>query len=95
MPEKTYLDSGTLFKNDHKEKETQPDMRGKVEFSKETLRHMVEKANAGEKIEVEIAAWSRTSPRAGKWLSLKFQKPYEKGEPNDRDSNPNQPDIPF
>lgn len=47
--------SGALFRNDRKEKETQPDLRGKVNV---------------EGKDFYISAWSKNSEKAGKYMSL-------------------------
>ena len=56
--------SGSLFKNDHKEKENQPDYKG---------RGILENGE-----EFEIAAWLRDSANGQKFMSLKIGKPQPK-----------------
>jgi uncharacterized protein (DUF736 family) len=47
--------SGALFRNDRKEKETQPDLRGKINVDGKDFY---------------ISAWSKQSDKAGKYMSL-------------------------
>jgi hypothetical protein len=48
--------SGSLFKNDYKEKETQPDLKGKVMLPNGEVRW--------------ISAWKKTTGAGAPWLSL-------------------------
>tara|TARA_X000001388_G_scaffold25996_1_gene18238 strand:+ start:2922 stop:3125 length:204 start_codon:yes stop_codon:yes gene_type:complete len=54
--------SGALFKNANKEKETQPDMSGEVNVEGKEFR---------------IAAWSNESKKGVKYLSLKISEKQE------------------
>lgn len=51
--------SGSMFKNKRKEKETHPDMAGEVMI---------------DGVVYWISGWSKESDKAGKWLSLSFKK---------------------
>ena len=53
---------GSLFKNNYKEKENQPDLKGDGMFEGEAL---------------EVAAWTKTDRNGNKFLSLKFQRKQE------------------
>jgi len=55
--------SGSLFKNDKKEKETQPDYKGKCIV---------------DGVEKEMAAWVKTSKAGKTYMSFKFSEPYKK-----------------
>lgn len=55
--------TGSLFKNENKTKETQPDYRGDAMVN-------------GEK--VEIAAWLKTAKSGKKYMSLNFQEPRQR-----------------
>ena len=61
--------NGSLFKNDYKEKETQPDMKGKA-----TLKN-------GEK--VDVAGWWKEGATGTKYLSISISEEYVK-EDKDR-----------
>ena len=54
--------SGSLFKNNYKEKENQPDMKGDAMFNGKP---------------VELAAWTRVDKNGNKYLSLKIQDKQE------------------
>ena len=58
--------TGSLFKNENKTNEKQPDYRGDATVN-------------GEK--VEIAAWIKTAKSGKKYMSLKFQEPRQKDAP--------------
>lgn len=59
--------TGSLFRNDRKEKESQPDYRGSVNID-------------GKKL--EISAWIRKTKDGSKsYLGLTFKPPYEKEPP--------------
>jgi hypothetical protein len=51
--------SGSIFKNKRKEKDTHPDMAGEVMI---------------DGVVYWISGWSKESEKAGKWLSLSFKK---------------------
>ena len=55
--------SGALFRNDRKEKETQPDLRGKINVDGKDFY---------------ISAWSKQSDKAGKYMSLALTPVEEK-----------------
>ena len=60
---------GSIFKNDHKTKDTHPEYRGKI------------KTPSGE--ELEISLWVKEGAK-GKFFSASIQPPYVKEEqPND------------
>lgn len=48
--------SGSLFKNDRKEKETQPDLRGKIMLPNGEVRW--------------LSAWKKTTGAGAPWLSI-------------------------
>ena len=53
---------GSLFKNNYKEKENQPDMKGDAMYNGKP---------------VELAAWTKTDKNGNKFLSLKIQDKQE------------------
>ena len=55
--------TGVLFTNAKKEKETHPDFKGNGNY---------------EGVEFEISAWGKTSEKGTKYLSILFSKPYKK-----------------
>lgn len=60
--------SGVLFPNERKEKDTHPDYKGKGNYGG---------------VEFEIAAWKRTSQNGKPRLSISFKEPYRKPEQMD------------
>lgn len=74
---------GILFKNDRKEKDTHPDMKGFLDVGG---------------VEYEIAAWSRTGQK-GKFLSLSVKPKQERAEPRRPAERPraevDDDDLPF
>ena len=54
--------SGAIFKNDYKEKETQPDYKGKAMIDGK---------------EKEVAMWLNESKTGIKYFSVKFSEPYQ------------------
>jgi uncharacterized protein (DUF736 family) len=57
----TKANSGAMFINDRKEKESHPDFKGKVNVNG---------------IEMEIAGWKRQSQNGKNYISLSFKEPY-------------------
>lgn len=73
--------SGALFKNERKDKESQPDYRGTINVDGR---------------ELELAAWLKTSAKGVRFMSLKVQEPRAKAEER-RDEPQEDPfgDAPF
>jgi uncharacterized protein (DUF736 family) len=76
----SYPPGGVLFTNNRKTKDTQPDFRGNLEISKDLLKVLVEQAKAGEKINMDVAGWKKTSKTGTDFISMKADKPYKKEE---------------
>jgi uncharacterized protein (DUF736 family) len=57
--------TGSIFKNDHKEKEQQPDYKGNVNV-------------AG--IQYDVALWVKDGKNGRKYMSAKFSEPYVRPE---------------
>lgn len=62
----TKTNTGAIFKNDKKTKETQPDYRGKVNVNGK---------------EMEIALWFKESSKGTKYFSCSFSEPYVNDQP--------------
>ncbi len=62
----TKNNTGAIFKNDKKTKETQPDYRGKVNVNGK---------------EMEIALWLKESSKGTKYFSCSFSEPYNNEKP--------------
>jgi uncharacterized protein (DUF736 family) len=77
----TYPPGGALFTNQRKTSDKHPDYRG----------NLVEQHKGGEKINMDIAGWKKTSKSGTTFLSLKADKPYKKEE----NSSPVSDDVPF
>ena len=67
MESKNKNNSGAIFKNNNKTKDTQPDYRGKVNV---------------EGKELEISLWLKESKQGVKYFSASFQEPYVKAVTN-------------
>ena len=87
----TYPPGGALFTNQRKTNDKQPDYRGNLEISVDLLKLMVEQHKGGEKINMDIAGWKKTSKSGSMFLSIKAGPPYKKEEK----SSPVFDDAPF
>jgi len=75
--------TGAIFKNNKKEKETHPDYRGTINV---------------DGVEKEIALWVRTSQKGMQYFSAAISEPYvaeEKHEPKKEVKNNGFNDLPF
>lgn len=66
--------SGSLFINQRKDKDTQPDFQGKIKIGSDLL----ERIQAGE--ELQISGWKRKTKSGDVWLSLSVQAVRKKEE---------------
>lgn len=72
--------SGSLFRNDRKEKETHPDYKGSCLLNG---------------VKMEIAAWIKESSTGTKFMSLRFEEPRERGAAPKKSEEVVDEDIPF
>ena len=72
--------SGSLFMNEWKNKNTQPDWKGKVMINGTVM---------------EIAAWTKQGAKSGEWLSLKISPVRDRGEPQVETTTDISEEIPF
>ena len=75
----TKVNTGSIFKNDKKTKDTQPDYKGKVNVDGK---------------ELEIALWLKTSKAGTTYFSAAFNPPYVKSE-TPAEATPTINDLPF
>tara|TARA_R110000824_G_scaffold346613_1_gene533431 strand:+ start:95 stop:400 length:306 start_codon:yes stop_codon:yes gene_type:complete len=74
MPTYDNTNSGVLWKNSRKEKPTQPDLQGTIEFGHDILHDLSEKFKNKEDLIVRVAAWTKTKKDGEKFFSLSIQK---------------------
>jgi uncharacterized protein (DUF736 family) len=72
--------SGSLFRNDRKEKETHPDYKG---------------ACLVNGVKMEIAAWIKERNDGSKFMSLRFEEPRERTAAPKKPADEMDSDIPF
>lgn len=72
--------SGSLFRNDRKEKETHPDYKGSCLLNG---------------VKMEIAAWIKESSTGTKFMSLRFEEPRERAAAPKKSEEVVDEDIPF
>jgi hypothetical protein len=80
--------SGALFKNERKERDSHPDYRGNCVVNG---------------VPMDMAAWIKTSAKGTKYMSFSFSEPWQKPEQQSRPKTPAQDfggfddneDIPF
>lgn len=73
MAYETRDNSGSLFKNNYKEKETQPDRTGKAKIGG---------------VEYKISGWVKKTQSGDQYLSLSFQLPKEQQQQTSAPANP-------
>jgi len=67
-----YTNKGVIFKNNFKEKETQPDFKGKINI---------------DGVEKEIALWVAEDKNGGKYFQAKIQEVWNKEEVSKQNIN--------
>ena len=72
--------SGSLFRNDRKEKETHPDFKGSCLLNG---------------VKMDIAAWIKQSSTGTKFMSLRFEEPRERAAAPKKSEEVVDEDIPF
>lgn len=74
-----YPPSGSLFVNDKKASDKQPDYNGYLEFDEDTVRSLVDQIKAGETPKCDLSGWKRTSQKTGTtFLSLAAKPPFKR-----------------
>lgn len=68
--------SGSLFINDKKVADNQPDLRGSIHIDRSLLENLMKKD--GQLVEVALAAWNKQSAKGTAYLSLAASEPYVK-----------------
>jgi hypothetical protein len=68
--------NGVLFVNQGATHPKAPQYRGNIEISRQDLQYLIEQARAGAEIKLELGAWVREGPKAGKFLSINAQQPF-------------------
>ena len=74
----SYPNTGALFINNRDDNPKAPQWKGDIELDADLLRVLVEKAKARQPIKLSLAGWEKESPKAGRFISLRADKPYEK-----------------
>jgi hypothetical protein len=76
MSENRYPPGGVLFQNRRKTQQNHPDMTGSLEISGDLLTELVNAANNGQPIKMDISAWTKSDKNGNKFLSLTARKPF-------------------
>jgi len=70
---------GALFINNRKEKDGHPDLQGNMEITKALFEVIKQQFDSGkETAKVDLSAWTKQGPKAGKYLSVQAERPWEK-----------------
>lgn len=81
--------NGSLFINDKKVADNQPDLRGSIHIDRGLLENLMKKNT--QLVEVSIAAWNKKSSKGTSYLSLAASEPYEKPQAQQSTSSTKQP----
>jgi len=85
---------GVLFNAKSKKSDRSPDMTGSLEISKELLKDLVDRANKGEKIVMDLISYKKDHPKWGEFLSLKANVLRPKFQSGGASSNAQRNDDP-
>jgi hypothetical protein len=75
-----YPNTGALWTSTNKRNEKAPDMYGDIEFEKDYLLEMIEKAAGMPSVKIKLDAWVKRDKNDNRMVSLKVNT-YEKGAP--------------
>ncbi len=77
MPD--YPPGGSLFTNDKKTKDVQPDYTGYLEIDRDTLDSLNDQARAGDTPKMDLSGWKKQARQSGKtFLSLQAKPPFKR-----------------
>jgi uncharacterized protein (DUF736 family) len=69
--------SGSLFANDKKEKDTHPDFKGDMVLGPELVAEIAALVNAGKPAKVQVAGWKKTTKNGKVFLSLSLSGEFK------------------
>jgi hypothetical protein len=75
-----YPNTGALWTSTQKRNDKAPDMYGDIEFEKDYLLEMIEKATGMPSVKIKLDAWVKRDKNDNRMVSLKVNT-YEKGAP--------------
>ena len=70
--------SGTLYNNNYKKKDDQPDFTGTIHLDPSFLTEMMEATEVGELVVVSVSGWRATLPSGDPVINLRIKKPWKK-----------------
>lgn len=66
-----YPNSGAIFPNEYKKKDTQPDFKGKINLDISLLKQLISESEDGETVDLRLSGWSRSGTR-GDFMSISY-----------------------
>jgi hypothetical protein len=70
--------TGSLYNNNYKKKDDQPDFTGTLYLDASFLQEMIEATEVGEFVVVSVSGWKSTLPSGDPVTNLKIKKPWKK-----------------
>jgi hypothetical protein len=70
--------SGSLYNNNYKQKDDQPDLTGTLYLDASFLQEMIEATEVGELVAVSVSGWRSTLPSGDPVINLRVKKPWKK-----------------
>ena len=70
--------TGSLYANNYKKKDDQPDFTGSLYLDVSFLQEMIEETEVGELVVFAVSGWNATLPSGDPVTNLRIKKPWKK-----------------
>lgn len=81
QPQREFPNSGALFPAKQKNSPNSPDMNGNFTLDGDVLAYVLDLAQRGQKVELEVKGWHRTSRSNANYISLSMDIPWQIRKP--------------
>ena len=80
--------TGSLYANNYKKKDDQPDFTGSLYLDVSFLQEMIEETEVGELVVFAVSGWNATLPSGDPVTNLRIKKPWKKEDKPEQKAAP-------